>query len=485
MKPFDPKSPSPLYHQIAESIRTRIAIGDLPAGVALPPLRAAAAEWGVNLHTVRHAYAELARQGLVSTEAPWGPGSWRWPGRLPISRSSWSAPSARDTIRFGLGPAELAAAIAAFPVADSAPLPAVRVVECSDAQCADLAEQLAARFAVDARPWCLHQDGEPPAGPIVATYFHYGEVRRRWPHRSADVSFASIHPDPGLVDQIRAMDLGTTLTVWERDPPTADAVAADLSVLFPSPRWTLLTRVRADRHAAVGPGPAAVPSPGLGDAVRRRPRAARRAARPVPVRRRRARHPRAAPRLGPQTRFGPMTLLLLLTAARADSGWTMTRLDLDLTVVPGSRTFRGTGSATLRLDGESSPGPVLGMNTRAPVLRFTAVTPAEGLTYTSDGPSRLARIDLPAPATRGDEVTVTFAWEGVADAPQLVVTDQVALGSWVEGWYPSPTDGSSRRLSGARPGPPASTSRSAGGRCRTGGSRTGSTRRTAPSTPGT
>ena len=64
---IDPASPVPLYHQIAESIRSRIAAGSLESGDALEPMRQAAERWGVNLHTVRHAYAALARDGLVET----------------------------------------------------------------------------------------------------------------------------------------------------------------------------------------------------------------------------------------------------------------------------------------------------------------------------------------------------------------------------------------------------------------------------------
>jgi regulatory GntR family protein len=69
---LDPASPVPLYHQLAEALRYRIATGALAPGTALPPLRAAARQWGVNLHTVRHAYAALASLGLVRTRAPHG-----------------------------------------------------------------------------------------------------------------------------------------------------------------------------------------------------------------------------------------------------------------------------------------------------------------------------------------------------------------------------------------------------------------------------
>ena len=52
---IDPKSPVPLYYQIAQAIRAQIEAGSIAPGDVLEPLRKAAESWGVNLHTVRHA----------------------------------------------------------------------------------------------------------------------------------------------------------------------------------------------------------------------------------------------------------------------------------------------------------------------------------------------------------------------------------------------------------------------------------------------
>src|SRR5258705_3264223 len=70
--PLDSSSPVPLYHQLAEAVRADVAAGTLAPGDLLPTLRAAADIWGVNLHTVRHAYRALAEAGLVRTTAPRG-----------------------------------------------------------------------------------------------------------------------------------------------------------------------------------------------------------------------------------------------------------------------------------------------------------------------------------------------------------------------------------------------------------------------------
>jgi GntR family transcriptional regulator len=62
---IDPRSPTPLYEQIAARIRVAIASGDLKAGDALPSVRALARELRVNPATVVQAYRDLAVDGFV------------------------------------------------------------------------------------------------------------------------------------------------------------------------------------------------------------------------------------------------------------------------------------------------------------------------------------------------------------------------------------------------------------------------------------
>lgn len=63
---------TPLYQQIAESIRQDILYGALAAGAQLPPLRVMADRWRCTVGTVQRAYAELAREGLVLSRAGQG-----------------------------------------------------------------------------------------------------------------------------------------------------------------------------------------------------------------------------------------------------------------------------------------------------------------------------------------------------------------------------------------------------------------------------
>jgi GntR family transcriptional regulator len=59
--------PRPMYLQIMEQIRHRIAIGDWAAGYELPSIRALAATVQVSVITVKRAYLELEREGVIVT----------------------------------------------------------------------------------------------------------------------------------------------------------------------------------------------------------------------------------------------------------------------------------------------------------------------------------------------------------------------------------------------------------------------------------
>lgn len=56
-----------MYLQIMEQIRQRVAIGDWPAGHELPSIRSLAVAIQVSVITVKRAYLELEREGLIVT----------------------------------------------------------------------------------------------------------------------------------------------------------------------------------------------------------------------------------------------------------------------------------------------------------------------------------------------------------------------------------------------------------------------------------
>ena len=58
----------PLYLQIIEQIKQRIAVGDWPAGYAIPSIRQLAVDLQVSVITIKRAYFELEREGVIETQ---------------------------------------------------------------------------------------------------------------------------------------------------------------------------------------------------------------------------------------------------------------------------------------------------------------------------------------------------------------------------------------------------------------------------------
>lgn len=59
--------PRPLYLQIMEQIKRRVAVGDLPTGTELPSIRQLAADLNISVITIKRAYMELEREGVIYT----------------------------------------------------------------------------------------------------------------------------------------------------------------------------------------------------------------------------------------------------------------------------------------------------------------------------------------------------------------------------------------------------------------------------------
>jgi GntR family transcriptional regulator len=58
----------PMYLQIMEQIRRRIAVGDWKAGQPLPSIRQLAIDLQISVITVKRAYLELEREGVIATQ---------------------------------------------------------------------------------------------------------------------------------------------------------------------------------------------------------------------------------------------------------------------------------------------------------------------------------------------------------------------------------------------------------------------------------
>ena len=247
-------SPTPLYHQIVQAIRWRIGTGELRAGDPLPAVRDAAVGWGVNYHTVRRAYQELAQLGWIETVQGSGTTVATAPpldgAGAEDDLEQWLdevVATAKD--RYHLTPVALAQRIW-----DRGRVPRVVMVECNAHQATFLAHQLEEAWPVEVIPWSLDEPGDPPQLPLIGTYFHHVEMRARWPHRAADMRFVALWLDRGLEQRIEAIAARRPirrLRLVEQDLGTAEEMAAGVSAeemaagvsALLSPRFTLTTTV--------------------------------------------------------------------------------------------------------------------------------------------------------------------------------------------------------------------------------------------------
>lgn len=224
----------PIYHQIAHAVRWRIGTGSIRPGDRLPSVRDGAEMWNVNLHTVRHAYRHLAEIGLVESRP--GVGTIAVAGDADAATLAGSFAdverwldgiTAEAQARFDLPPDRLAARLGQR----GSPPHAATVIECNVHQSRDIAGQIAARWGVGVRAWTLDDAGDPPAGPLIGTRFHEGEMRRRWPSRRSDMEFVSLRIAPDVVGQLRvrlARRPDVPLVLCEIDGTTGREMAADL-----------------------------------------------------------------------------------------------------------------------------------------------------------------------------------------------------------------------------------------------------------------
>lgn len=59
--------PRPLYQQVKDQLRHRIAVGELKPGEEIPSIRQLAADIRVSVITIKRAYLELELEGVITT----------------------------------------------------------------------------------------------------------------------------------------------------------------------------------------------------------------------------------------------------------------------------------------------------------------------------------------------------------------------------------------------------------------------------------
>ena len=250
----------PLFRQIEASVTYEIVTGKRASGSRLPSLRDAAAEWGVNLHTVRRAYRELDAKGLVRTGAggtrvaPLGPDPGS--GSSLDARVREFANEARE--RFGVSPITVARAFESLERIVREERRSCAVVECSRTLSLGLARDLEARFVLETEALDLLAARTLPAGTIVGTYFHADELRDLMAGRTHDLYLVRIRPRLALMAAFaRAVGAGeiTHVVVMDRLPGSAHDLADEFQSYF-GPDVMIEGRILRDPLAAF-PEPAA------------------------------------------------------------------------------------------------------------------------------------------------------------------------------------------------------------------------------------
>lgn len=61
----DPRSRTPIYEQIINSVKSLVYTGDMKADEPLPSVRALATELAINPNTIQKAYAILESEGII------------------------------------------------------------------------------------------------------------------------------------------------------------------------------------------------------------------------------------------------------------------------------------------------------------------------------------------------------------------------------------------------------------------------------------
>jgi hypothetical protein len=138
-------------------------------------------------------------------------------------------------------------------------------------------------------------------------------------------------------------------------------------------------------------------------------------------------------------------------------GWAFSNLDLSVRVEPRRSRIEVTADLVVHLaDFPRSDRLALVMNARDTIMSFDSVTTDRGVVTALNGEvpgrpaTKAAYIDFTDGAARqGDEVRVRVYASSLTTIPQFSLAQDVALASWVTGWYPLPLPTPTKGLSAA------------------------------------
>lgn len=124
-----------------------------------------------------------------------------------------------------------------------------------------------------------------------------------------------------------------------------------------------------------------------------------------------------------------------------DAGWQYQSLDLDISIHATTGELEVRGEGFLEVTGGARSELRMAVNTRQTAMHFERFeTPgvAAAIELRPDSLRHTATVSLEAPLSRGEALAVSFTLRLQEPSMQLMVTDSIALASWVEAWYPVP-----------------------------------------------
>ncbi len=189
---INPESGIPIYRQLADIISAEIKSGTMPAGTKLPTVRDLAEETGVARGTVKRAYEELRRDGVVEmtqgrgTFAKYAPES----GKSRKDRAMDAIDAMLDTLReLDLSPSEVQifVELRLREYARRGDRARVALVECTPEILGQIAESLREIDGAEVRPFLLEDVLRYPyklgddADIIITTQTHAAELEKALP----------------------------------------------------------------------------------------------------------------------------------------------------------------------------------------------------------------------------------------------------------------------------------------------------------------
>jgi DNA-binding transcriptional regulator YhcF (GntR family) len=199
----DKESKVPLYLQLKDQIEYYISTGTIQADHQLPPVTALARDLGINFETVRKAYKELERYGLISMKR--GQGSFITLPNSPLTPTNSKTNQKskengdeelmeetksliRRCLKNAISVAEVKnlVALAVDEVANEGSQPSVIFTECNQLQVREISQTLIRHLNLNVRPILLQDlkeelsalsPEECHAMSVITTGFHINEVR--------------------------------------------------------------------------------------------------------------------------------------------------------------------------------------------------------------------------------------------------------------------------------------------------------------------